>query len=194
MISALGPSWGSSESAPKTCRTTATSPYHFFEDVSGEIDIFEDPKVSPAISTFQVSEDVSGETLIFKIRGLKAASATSHFFEDVSGGSPIFEDPKIRQAISTSPFCEDVSSETLIFSIRRLKRKPPTSRFGGDVSSETLTFQTFPDMNGKRVKAKSCARTCSMIRVKCKVGELSERPQGIYGGNDQIARNSTPDR
>ena len=34
-------------------------------------------------------------------------------------------------------------------------------------------------MNGKRVKAKSCARTCSMIKIKCNVGELSERPRGI---------------
>ena len=34
-------------------------------------------------------------------------------------------------------------------------------------------------MNGKRVKAKSCASTCSIITIKCNVGELSERPQGI---------------
>ena len=122
MISPLGPSWGSSKSAPKICGTTATSPSQFFEDVSSEIDIFEDPKVSPAISTSPFSEDVSGETLIFKIRGLKAAFSTSHFFEDVSGESPIFEDPKVSRPISTSPFCEDVSSETLIFNIKRLKR------------------------------------------------------------------------
>ena len=38
---------------------------------------------------------------------------------------------------------------------------------------------TFPDMNGKRVKGQSCARTCSIITIKCNVGELSERPQGI---------------
>ena len=122
MISPLGPSWGSSKSAPKTSRTTATSASHFFEDVSGEIDIFEDPKVSPAISTSPFFEDVSGETLIFNKRGLKAAFSTSPFFEDVSGESPIFEDPKVSRPISTSPFCEDVSGETVIFSIRRLKR------------------------------------------------------------------------
>ena len=80
MISPLGPSWGSSKSAPKTSRTTATSTSHFCEDVSSEIDIFEDPKVSPAISTSPFSEDVSGETLIFKIRGRKAAFSTPHFF------------------------------------------------------------------------------------------------------------------
>ena len=62
----------------------------FLEDVSGEIDIFKDPKVSPAISPSPFSEDVSGESLIFRIRGLKAAFPASHFFEDVSGGSPIF--------------------------------------------------------------------------------------------------------
>ena len=89
-------------------------------------------KVSPGISTSQFSEDVSGETLIFKIRGLRAAFTTSHFFEDVSGESPIFEDPKIRPAISTSRFCEDVSGETTI-------------------------LRTFADMSGKRVKGKSCA-------------------------------------
>ena len=94
----------------------------FLEDVSGEIDMFEDPKVLPAIPASPLPEDVSGETLIFSKRGLKAAFSTSHFFEDVSGESPIFEDPEIRPAISTSPFCEDVSGETLIFSIRRLKR------------------------------------------------------------------------
>ena len=102
MILLFGPSWRSSKSAPNRCRTTATSTSHFLEDVSGEIDIFEDPKVSPAISTSQFSEDVSGETLIFKIRGLKAALSTFHFFEDVSGESAVFEDPKIRPAISTS--------------------------------------------------------------------------------------------
>ena len=92
------------------------------EDVSGEIDISEDPKVSPAISISPFSEDVSSETLIFYIRGLEAASSTSHFFEDVSGGSPIFADPKISRPISTSPFCEDVSGEIDIFSIKRLRR------------------------------------------------------------------------
>ena len=90
MILRFGPSWRSSKSAPNRCRTTATPTYHFWEDVSGEIDVFEDPKVPPAISTSQFSEDVSGETLIFSIRGLKAAFPASHFFEDVSGGSPIF--------------------------------------------------------------------------------------------------------
>ena len=40
-------------------------------------------------------------------------------------------------------------------------------------------METFPDMNGKRVKGQSCARTCSIITIKCNVGELSERPQGI---------------
>ena len=122
MILPLGPSWKSSKSSPKRCRTTATSTSRFLEDVPGEIDIFEDPKVSPAISTFQFSEDVSGETLIFNIRGLQPAFPASHFFEDVSGGSPIFEDPKVSRPISTSSFSEDVSGETVIFSIRRLKR------------------------------------------------------------------------
>ena len=95
MISPLGPSWGSSKSAPERSRTTHISTSHFCDDVSGKIDIFEDPKVSPAISTSQFSGDVSGETHIFNIRGLKAAFSTSHFFEDVSGESLIFEDPKI---------------------------------------------------------------------------------------------------
>ena len=89
---------------------------------SSEIGIFEDPKVSPVISTSQFSEDVSSETLVFSIKNLKGAFPASHLFEDVSGGSTIFEDPEIRSAISTSRLCEDVSSETLIFSIRRLKR------------------------------------------------------------------------
>ena len=84
--------------------------------------MFEDPKVSQAISISPFSEDVSGETLIFSIRGLKAAFPASHFFEDVSGRSPIFEDPKVSRPISTSSFSEDVSGETVIFSIRRLKR------------------------------------------------------------------------
>ena len=113
MILLFGPSWRSSKSAPNRCRTTATSISHFLEDVSGEIDIFKDPKVSPAISTSPFSEDVSVETLIFSIRGLKAAFPASHFFEDVSGGSPIFEDPKVSRPISTSPFSEDVSGETV---------------------------------------------------------------------------------
>ena len=48
------------------------------------------------------------------------------------------------------------------------------------MSQAKSTFsKTFPDMNGKRVKAKSCASTCSIITIKCNVGELSERPQGI---------------
>ena len=29
------------------------------------------------------------------------------------------------------------------------------------------------------MKGQSCARTCSIITIKCNVGELSERPQGI---------------
>ena len=110
---------------------------------------------------------------------LIAALSTSHFSEDVSGETAVFEVPKIRPAISISPFSEDVSGETLIFSIRRLKTRPPTSRFGEDVSGETLVLGTFPDMNGKRVKGQSCARTCSIITIKCNVGELSELPQGI---------------
>ena len=64
-------------------------------------------------------------------------------------------------------------------STRRLKRRPPRSRFCEDVSGETLILGTFPDMNGKRVKEKSCARTCSIITIDCNVGELPERPQGI---------------
>ena len=107
------------------------------------------------------------------------ALSTSHFSEDVSGETAVFEVPKIRPAISRSPFSEDVSGETLLFCKRRLKIRPPTSRFGEDVSGETGFFKTFPDMNGKRVKATSCARTCSIITIKCNVGELSERPQGI---------------
>ena len=122
MISPLGSSWRSSKSIPKRCRTTATSASHFLEDVPGEIDISEDPTVSPAISISQFSEDVSSETLIFDIRGLEAAFSASHFFEDVSGESPIFADPKISRPISTSPFCEDVSGEIVIFNKRRLKR------------------------------------------------------------------------
>ena len=98
MILPLGPSWRSSKSIPKRCRTTATSASHFLEDVPGEIDISENPKVSPAISISQSSEDVSGETLIFGIRSLEAAFSASHLFEDVSGASPIFEDPKISTA------------------------------------------------------------------------------------------------
>ena len=47
------------------------------------------------------------------------------------------------------------------------------------VSLVIYQTETFPDMNGKRVKATSCARTCSIITIKCNVGELSERPQGI---------------
>ena len=104
MMLLLGPSWRSSTSIPKRCRTTATSASHFLEDAPSEINIFEDPKVSPAISTSQFSQDVSGETLIFGIRGLKTAHSTSHFFEDVSGESPIFGDPKISRPISTSRF------------------------------------------------------------------------------------------
>eukprot|EP00959_Pyramimonas_sp_CCMP1952_P146062 3058493-Pyramimonas_sp.AAC.1 len=38
---------------------------------------------------------------------------------------------------------------------------------------------TFPEMNGKRVKGKSCARTCSIIVIKYHIGELSERSQRI---------------
>eukprot|EP00959_Pyramimonas_sp_CCMP1952_P084325 1763731-Pyramimonas_sp.AAC.1 len=68
MILVLGPSWRSSKSSPKRCRKTATSKSHSLEDVPSEIYIFEDPKVSPAISTCPFSEDVSGETLIFGIR------------------------------------------------------------------------------------------------------------------------------
>ena len=136
MILPLGPSWRSSKSIPKRCRTTATSASHFLEDVPSEIDISEDPTVSPAIST--------------------------------------------------SPFSEDVSGETLIFSIRRLKRKPPRSRFCEDVSSETLLFRTFPDMNGKRVKVKSCARSRSIITIECNVGELAERPQGTTIGTRSL--------
>ena len=109
MISPLGPSWGSSKSAPKICRTTATSPSHFFEDVSGEIDIFEDPKVSPAISTTHCSEDVSGETLTFNLSGLKPSFSTSHFFEDVSGETLIFHAHRKSDIFSRSRFCEDVS-------------------------------------------------------------------------------------
>ena len=101
------------------------------------------------------------------------------FVEDVSGETPIFEDPKIRRAISRSRCLEDVPNQTPIFSKRRLKIRPPTSRFWEDVSSETLVFKTFPDMNGKRVKGKSYARTCSIIAIKCSTGELSERSQGI---------------
>ena len=112
-------------------------------------------------------------------RCLITALSTSHLSEDVSSETAVFEAPKIRPAISRSPFVEDVSGETLIFSIRRLKTRPPTSRFGEDVSGETLVLGTFPDMNGKRVKGQSCARTCSIITIKCNVGELSERPQGI---------------
>ena len=122
MILAFGPSWRSSGSAPNRCHTRATSTSHFLEDVSGEIGIFEDPKVLPAIPASLFSEDVSGETLIFSKRALKAAFSTSHCLEDVSGESSIVELPEIRPAISTSPFCEDVSGETLIVSIRRLKR------------------------------------------------------------------------
>ena len=97
----------------------------------------------------------------------------------MSSETAVFEVPKIRPAIAISRFSEDVSGETLIFTIRRLKTRPPTSRFGEDVSGETLVLGTFPDMNGKRVKGQSCARTCSIITIKCNVGELSERPQGI---------------
>ena len=103
MILAFGPSWRSSGSAPNRFHTRAISTSHFLEDVSGEIDMFEDPKVLPAIPASPVSEDVSCETLIFSKRALKAAISTSHFFEDVSGESPIFEVPKIRPTISTSP-------------------------------------------------------------------------------------------
>ena len=65
MILPLGPSWRSSKSIPKRCRTTATSASHFLEDVPSEIDISEDPKVSLATSTSPFSEDVSSETFIF---------------------------------------------------------------------------------------------------------------------------------
>ena len=117
-------------------------------------------------------------------RCLVAARSTSHFFEDASGETAIFEVPKIRPAISTSPFSEDVSGETLLFCKRRLKIRPPTSRFGEDVSGETGFFKirhlgTFPDMNGKRVKVRSCARTHGIIAIECNVGELSERPREI---------------
>ena len=90
MILPFTQSWRSSKRAPNRCRTRATSTFHVLEDVSGEIDIFEDPKASPAISAPPSSEDVSGETLIFYIRGLKAAVPTSNIFEDVSGESTIF--------------------------------------------------------------------------------------------------------
>ena len=98
MILLFTPPWRPSKSAHNRCRTRATSISQFFEDVSGEIGIFEDPKVSPAISTCPFSEDVSSETLIFGIRRLEAAFSASHLFEDVSGASPIFEDPKISTA------------------------------------------------------------------------------------------------
>ena len=107
MSLAFGPSWRSSGSAPNRCHTRATSTSQVLEDVSSEIDMFEDPNVLPAIPASPFSE---------------AAFSKSHFFEDVSGESPIFEDPESRPAIQTSPVCEDVSSETVIFSMRRLKR------------------------------------------------------------------------
>ena len=122
MMLAFGPSWRSSGSAPNRCHTRAAWTFHVLEDVSGEIDIFEDPKVLPAIPASPLSEDVSGETLTFIKRALEAAFSTSHFFEDVSGESSIFEDPEIRPAISTSPFCEDVSGEIVICNIKCLKR------------------------------------------------------------------------
>ena len=85
-------SWGgASKSAPVICRTTAISTYDFFEDVSGQSDIFEDPTISQMISTSPFCEDVSGETLICYIRGLKAAVPTSNIFEDVSSETLTFE-------------------------------------------------------------------------------------------------------
>ena len=38
---------------------------------------------------------------------------------------------------------------------------------------------TCPVIYGKRVKGKSCARTCSTLTINCNVGELSERLQRI---------------
>ena len=45
--------------------------------------------------------------------------------------------------------------------------------------AKSLFLGTFPDMNGKRVKGKSCARTCSIIAIESDIGELSERSHGI---------------
>ena len=60
---------------------------------------------------------------------------------------------------------------------------PLRSRFFEDVSGETaIVPEPFLDMNGKRVKSKSLARTCTNIKVTCRVGALPERPQGVPGG------------
>ena len=54
MISLLGPSWKSSKKAPKRCLKTALCAPHFYEDVSGEMAIFENRNTSRAISEPQL--------------------------------------------------------------------------------------------------------------------------------------------
>ena len=133
MISLLGPSWKSSKKAPKRCLKTALCAPHFYEDVSGEMAIFENRSTSRAISEPQL------------FRG--CLRRNRHFQH------------KVLQ-----------------------KRTPQHLHFRRMSQAKRPFWGTFPDMNGKRVKVKSCARTRSIITIECNVGELAERPQGTTIG------------
>ena len=68
---------------------------------------------------------------------------------------------------------------------------PPEPIFRGCPEGNGHFSGTFPDMNGKRVKAKSCARTCNIITVNCEIGELFESPREIPAATRRSPKDHT---
>ena len=71
MIAHRGPSWKSSNKAPKRRLKTALRAPHFYEDVSGEMAIFENQQLRERFQNPSFFEDVSGEIVIFNIKCFK---------------------------------------------------------------------------------------------------------------------------